>query len=235
MLQALKNQWHKLTLRSGKYLTSEDYEQVAAQFNYDVATVQAIAYVYGTMSGRRLLLNGLPKILFDAQHFSFLTSRNYDQSHPHISQRSWNKPLYYEGIRAWHRLKEAERLNRQAAYRSTAWGLGRIRGNCYKECGYLTVDDFVAAMQLSERKQLEAMLELIRHLGLDEALRSHDWKTFDQAYNGILYRECHYAEKLAVVYQQFLVKKSTCALIQHYQNWLLWLRIGLNTGYPDWH
>ena len=81
-----------------------------------------------------------------------------------------------------------------------AWGIGQVMGIYWREAGYATVQDMVAAMCESEGAQLDLMVGFIQRNGLGPSLTSHDWAGFARRYNGPGYAANRYDEKLAEAY-----------------------------------
>lgn len=184
-----------------KFLEPQDFERVAKKLDISVAAIRAVVAVEAAGSG--FLKDGRPKILFEAHHFSRMTGRRYDRSHPTLSSRSWNRSLYLGGVREWTRLQQAAALNRDAAWKSASWGLGQVMGFNYPICGFRDIEQFVKAQERSEGDQLETMFEFIRANGLHHALRRQDWRTFARGYNGAGFAKNRYDQKLAAAYRRF--------------------------------
>ena len=95
-------------------------------------------------------------------------------------------------------------FDRTAALKSASWGLGQIMGFNHVAAGYSTVEKFVIAMHESEGKQIEAMMQFIKHNPqMHLALRSSNFAQFARLYNGPAYRRNAYDTKLAAAYQQY--------------------------------
>ncbi len=182
-------------------LTEADYQQAAQMLGTNVAVVKAVVTV--ETSGSGFLLDGRPKILFEAHWFSDYTNNRYDRTHPHISSAVWNPSLYIGGAGEHDRIEQAKSLDREAALMSASWGLGQIMGGNYRAAGYTNVEEFVEDMHESEGKQLIAMVSFIRSQGLDRALRALDWASFARGYNGESYAVNRYDVRLAEAYAYY--------------------------------
>lgn len=200
-----------------KSLTEADLQRVAAAYDLEVAHLQAIIKVESNggwfedvrkeildLDGPGGFLDGedLPKILFEAHHFSRLTGHIYDATHPKISSKYWNRTLYKGGQLEYVRLHTAMELNREAALKSTSWGLFQIMGFNHSVCGYDHVEDFVNDMKQSEFLQLNAAMKFIEAKNLLPVLRKHDWAKFAEVYNGSGYKANKYDTKLADAYKE---------------------------------
>lgn len=183
-------------------LTNSDYEQCANLLGVNVAIIRAIVDVEA--AGYGFLSDGRPKILFERHWFYKLTPLPVSRTRPDLSNR---KPGgYLGGSREWERLNAAILYDRTAALKSASWGLGQIMGFNHAASGYPTVENFVVAMHESEGKQLQAMMQFIKHdTQMHSALRSNNFAQFAKLYNGIAYRRNAYDTKLAAAYQKYIV------------------------------
>jgi len=86
-----------------KKLSESDYQDIAKELGCKVAAIKAVADVES--SGDAFFSNGKPKILYEAHIFSRYTNHIYDQSHPSISSRHWNRSLYIGGTREYTKTK----------------------------------------------------------------------------------------------------------------------------------
>jgi hypothetical protein len=175
-------------------LSPGDFQAAASILSIDVPTLMAVAEVESAGSG--FLLDGRPKILFEAHIFSRRTGGVYDKSHPNISSPRWNRELYFGGVKEYARLEEAAKLNRTAALESASWGMFQIMGFNHARCGFKTVQTFVSAMGESAAAQLNAFCNFVKSAGLDDELRRGDLVAFAFGYNGPRQEENRYAEKL---------------------------------------
>jgi hypothetical protein len=72
----------------------------------------------------------------------------------------------------------------ESALCATSWGGPQIMGFNHSGAGFGSARDMVAAMAESEARQIEAFVSLVIFMGLDGALRAHDWQRFARRYNG---------------------------------------------------
>jgi len=182
-------------------LTRSDFQHAAVSLCCEVACIQAVAAVESYDVG--FLTSGRPKMLFEAHHFSRLTSHVYDKSHPRVSSRRWDKTLYSDGEGEYIRLIEAMNLSNRAALESASWGRFQIMGFNYKFAGFESVWDFVDDMFHSEGAQLDAFVNFLKSARLDKALREKRWVDFAAGYNGSSYRQNNYDIKLRDAYEKF--------------------------------
>jgi hypothetical protein len=184
-------------------LSEEDFIEAARELNCEAAIVKAVSEVESSGSG--FLENGNPKILFEANIFSQETKHIYDNSHPDISSKKWNKALYKGGLAEYERLEKAKLLNFTAALHSASWGKFQIMGFNYALCGYQSVQLFVEDMYVSEKEHLACFLKFVKALKLDACLVNKDWAKFSAGYNGKGYKLNNYDVKLQKAYNKFSI------------------------------
>jgi len=100
----------------------------------------------------------------------------------------------------WALLNRAIKIDRDAAYASTSWGLGQVMGEHWRWLGYASVDALVAEARAGFAGQLRLMLLYIEKAGLTDAVRRRDWSAFARAYNGPAYARHGYHTRLAAAY-----------------------------------
>lgn len=190
-------------------LAAGDIDAEAVALGCASAAVHAVCDIESAGGG--FLPDGRPKILFEAHVFGGLTAHRWDGSNPNISAASWDRSLYgASGAHQYDRLHQAIELNRAAALMSASYGMFQIMGTNLRACGFTAIEDFVAAMVESERKQLDAFSGFCRTNHLDVALRSTPpaFATFARGYNGPGYAENAYDVKLAAAYRKWLANPS---------------------------
>jgi hypothetical protein len=182
-------------------LTDADVTAAAKTLDCEVALIRAVNEVESSGSG--FLPSRRPKILFEAHIFSRLTKHKYDKDHPGISSAKWDRSLYQRGEKEYKRLEEAMTLDRAAALQSASWGRFQIMGFNHKLAGYATLDAFVEDMYEAEGKHLQAFIAFLKNTKLDRPLREKRWADFARGYNGAIYQENRYDEKLQRAYEKF--------------------------------
>lgn len=110
---------------------------------------------------------------------------------------------------SYPRLAQAMSLDEEAALRSASWGLPQIMGFNCKAAGYPFAKAMVLAFLDDEEAHLEAMIRFIKHAGLDDELRRHDWKGFARGYNGPGFAKNGYDRKLAAAFAKWQKIKDT--------------------------
>ena len=181
-------------------LTFSDYEDAAAMLACDVAAIQAVAEVESR--GKAFYDDGFPVILFERHKFHKFTNGKYDNTHPHISNKT-SGGYGAAGQNQRNKFNEAFRLNPEAAMKSCSWGRWQIMGFNFDDCGYDSVGEFVDAMKESEAKQLQAFVAFVISNGLAKHLRSKNWAKFAAGYNGRNYKKNAYDAKMADAYAKY--------------------------------
>lgn len=180
-------------------LQDEDYRFAATLLGCEYAALRAVAEVESPKGPFNQ--DGSPTTLFEGHKFHAYTRGKYDLTHPHLSYPTWTRKHYG---RTWQaeqaRLREAEALNRRAAWLSTSWGQFQIMGFNHAACGFMTVEQFVRAMHESAKAQLAAFVEYIRTRGLADELRDRRWADFARLYNGPAYAVNRYDVKMSDAY-----------------------------------
>lgn len=187
-------------------LTIDDISSAALAINVEIAALRAVIDV--ECSGSGFIGDGRPTILYEAHIFQRETGGRFagrtDRHGVPLSVASWNKALYgASGAHQWERLEDAAKLDWGAAHRSCSWGLGQVMGFNHVIAGWPDIQGFVAAMEESAGRQLEAMCGFLKHNKLDAPLRRHDWAAFAKGYNGSGYAQNQYDTKLAAAYAKW--------------------------------
>jgi hypothetical protein len=184
----------------GLPLTQDGLDAAAGAADIGIAELWALVSV--ETSGCGFLADRRPKILFERHIFSRLTDGQFDADDPDISQPSqggYGAP----GAHQYDRLCVASTLNAEAALQSASWGLGQIMGENFKDSGFASIDDMVAAMIAREDNQLRAIVAFLKSTGMDESLREHNWTSFARRYNGPNYAASNYDGLLSHFYELY--------------------------------
>jgi hypothetical protein len=189
-------------------LNDNDFQVAATLLKCDVPAIKAVAEVESAGDG--FLSDGRVKILFEGHKFYKYTKGAYAQSHPTICYPKWTKAFYAKGPNAdvrgageLARLDEAIALDRTAALMSASYGKFQLMGLNFTICGFANVEDFYAAMQVSEGEHLKAFCNFIRGNSFDGALRNHQWATLAAGYNGPAWKDNAYDTKLAAAFAKY--------------------------------
>jgi hypothetical protein len=101
-------------------------------------------------------------------------------------------------LNEWGALLLARTIDSTAADEATSWGCAQVLGENWRELGYPSLGEFVAA-QSTEEGQLRCFARFLQTHGLARALAAQDWWTTAQAYNGVGNAGV-YSRKLAAAY-----------------------------------
>ncbi|NLS11953.1 N-acetylmuramidase family protein [Vibrio sp. SM6] len=180
-------------------LSDSDFLRAAERLECEVAAIKAVSEVESKGSG--FFANGAPAILFEAHIFSKYSDSRFDESHPSLSSKKWDRSLYQGGEQEYQRLQQAMMLDRHAALMSASYGRYQIMGFNHHAAGYDDIEDFVHDMFVAESHHLDAFVGFIlSNSRLHQAIQSLDWATFARHYNGPGYAENHYDAKLKAAY-----------------------------------
>ncbi|MBT8381194.1 MAG: N-acetylmuramidase family protein [Ignavibacteria bacterium] len=190
-----------------KFLAEKDLIDLAKELKVEVAAVKAVYEVES--SGRGFLTSGKPKILFEGHIFwkrlkvHGLNPLNLKAGNEDVLYAKWTTKFYKGGEREYDRLNKAIKIHNAAALESASWGIFQIMGYHYKKVGYNTVEDYVKAMNKSERFHLKAFGKFIKSEGLVKHLKTKAWNKFARGYNGAGYKKNKYHTKLAAAYKKY--------------------------------
>ncbi|CAA0152172.1 N-acetylmuramidase family protein [Tenacibaculum maritimum] len=180
-------------------LNESDFIDAAKQLNVSVAVIKAVCEVEAPRGG--FLRYGQPVILFERHKFHQFTEGIYSKTNSDISNP---RPGGYLGYSQEHlRLQKATKLNREAGLKSASWGRFQIMGFNYKLCGFTSLQKFINAMYRSEKSQLDAFVNFIKSVKLQDELQKLDWHGFARAYNGKNYYKNKYAKRLKKAYKKY--------------------------------
>lgn len=192
---------------AAKRLDDIDLPRIGARIGVGEDEVHAVIDVEAAGSG--FDRNGRVKCLFEPHVFYRLLPQDKRQIavDAGLAYRKWGEKPYPRD--SYPRIIEAMEIDKDAALRSTSWGMGQIMGFNAELAGYRTAELMVQAFSDDEENQLNAMMTFIISNGLDDELRNHDWKGFARGYNGPGYAKNRYDVKLAAAYAKWAKIKDT--------------------------
>jgi hypothetical protein len=179
--------------------------------------------------GCGFLADRRPRILFERHVFHRRTNGAHDATDPSISNAVAGG--YLGGALEYERLQRAMRLDRDAALKSTSWGLGQVMGFNAMMAGYVSVDLMVQEMVDREDAQLTAMANFLKARNLDAHLANHDWAQFASGYNGADFKRNQYDTRLASAFRGFSLGPLPDLSVRQVQVLLLYL--GMDPGAID--
>jgi hypothetical protein len=187
----------RITPGAGHALSATGLNTTVDRLRVDLPTVWALLGV--ETSGCGYLSDRRPNILYERHLFHQLTGGAFDDG-----DISSAEPGGYgkQGRSQYDRLERAMAFDREAALKSTSWGLGQVLGKNFLEAGYDDVDEMVREMLISEDRQLSAVCAFIESASLVERLRNRDWAGFAKRYNGASYKKNKYDVRLHAEYEK---------------------------------
>jgi hypothetical protein len=142
-----------------------------------------------------------PVILFEPHVFHRDTRGMFKTLRPDLSYKVQGEKPYPKSQQArYDQLRDALRLDEDAALRATSWGLCQIMGFNHELAGYDAVQAFARAMARDEREQLDAFCAFLIATGLVLYLRRDRWASFAQGYNGRDYARHGYDQRLKAAF-----------------------------------
>lgn len=197
-------------------LTKKEIYEAAEMLKCEAETLEAVILTESRTSG--FLPDDKPKILYEPYIFGRLTKGKFNgitvlvnnTRFPLSLTGSWDKSKAKYGSEniQYIKLREAVRLDREAAYKSCSWGKFQILGLNYLLCGYGSLEEFVFAMYESETEHLKAFINFILNNKLEGYLRQKKWRIFAEKYNGRAQRLNNYAQKLETYYERLKSGKN---------------------------
>jgi len=182
-------------------LTNEDFLLAAETLDVELNAIKAVAMIES--GGGGFNPDGTLKTLFEGHHFSRLTNRRYDNSHPNISYKKWDKTKYGKGYqKEQERLNLAVSLDEENAYKSASFGMFQIMGSNHSLCNFENATEFYFNQCISEAEQLNAFVMFIMNTNLDKYLKNKDFKLFARHYNGPAYAQNQYDIKIKNMYDR---------------------------------
>lgn len=135
-----------------------------------------------------------------------------------LAARRWGIIKYMRSHAGRYRkLERMMEIDESAALKSASWGGPQILGQNYKQCGYKTVQLFVAAMCESGDAQIMAMAYFImndkrrlhskiayKKISMHEALKIGDWHVFAELYNGPAQEKHNYEGRIGKAVRYFM-------------------------------
>lgn len=202
-------------LDTGKLLKHADLLQASLRLGVAVAAVYALNEVES--KGFGFLSNGKPVILFErhVMYERLQLPRTPADDQLQLLRRTLllakQAPTlvnpkaggYIGGTAEHQRLAQACRLDELAALESASWGAFQVMGYHWQRLNYLSIHDFVAAMNRSEADHLEAFVRYIEaDADLLKALKAQQWATVARLYNGPDYQRNLYDVKLERAFER---------------------------------
>lgn len=193
-------------------LTSEDFDEVAADLGVESAAIRAIVDIETGKTRKGFHSPGKPIINFDLPVFRRAAARRGIDLSRHSSSpalKGVNIAKYGSQQAAQQaRFDAALAIDSVAAIESTFWGMFQIGGFNWKLCGMPSREAFVEAMSRSEYDQLRLFANYISNTGLVKHLRTKNWAAFARIYNGPSYAARAYHTRMTAAYRRHSKEKA---------------------------
>ncbi len=205
------------SLNAGRYttLTDSDYVEVARELGIETATIKAVVEIETGGINEGFFEPGKPIVNFDLSVFRKYAARRkinlskYARSHAAVFASPDVRRYGSRHAAQWARLEMAMQIDSAAAIEGTFWGMFQVGGFNWKQCGAVSMDDFVARMCFSERAQLELFADFLRSRDFVRYLKVYNWAAFARGYNGPLYKRYNYDQRLARAYAKYKKQEKT--------------------------
>lgn len=184
-------------------LRKDDIERAAAELGVEPAAILAIDEVESRGAGFQA--DGRPVILFE-RHIMYRQLKKHGRDAEDLARRypalvNPSPGGYRGGAGEWYRLALARQIDCAAANESASWGRYQIMGFNWRACGFAGIAEFVAAMNESEARQLDAFVAFVcADPPLLKAIKAGKWAEVAKRYNGPNYKANDYDTKLAAAY-----------------------------------
>lgn len=181
-----------------------ELDELAGHYGLREAHLRTVIEV--ETSGKGFNSAGWIEFLFEPHRFYANLKKQPDKLKQAIAEGcaypTWRGPGSYPKtlqLRIQQFLRAAA-IDETAAIKSASWGLGQIMGEECVEIGYPSPQAMLIAFADSERNQVEGMLKLCKHRGIDKDLlrfpEMDACKHFALRYNGVGYARNNYHIKL---------------------------------------
>jgi N-acetylmuramidase len=208
-------------------LSQSGLDRISGLLGVSVAEIWTVVAV--ETRGCGFLADRRPRILFERHIFHQRTNGEHDATDPSLSSNVAGG--YLGGALEYDRLQRAMRLDRDAALKSTSWGLGQVMGFNATLAGYASVDEMVQDMVDREDAQLTAMANFLKARHLDVHLANHDWTQFAKGYNGPEFKRNQYDTRLASAFSAFSAGPLPDLSVRQAQ--VLMMYLGMDPGAID--
>ena len=179
-------------------ITADQVRTLAAGYGVEYAALMAVITVESSGVGFNPPTGKLI-IRFEPAWFKRLSN----VSSQHLSE-PWNGPGGNQETE-YTLFDSAFAIDPQAAMQSTSVGMMQVMGFHYKELGFNEVGDLWNFAKVNELNQVELGLRFIKSIpALLQSLVAKDWQTFAYHYNGALYEENKYDQRLLAAYNKFI-------------------------------
>lgn len=187
-------------------LTEQDKVAASNRLGIKLSALKAVCDVESKGAG--FLTDDRAIILFE-RHVMYrqlkkvgIKADSFAANQPDIVNKAFGG--YKGGKAEWERFTQACFIHKGCAIESTSWGLFQIMGFHWRLLGYKSADDFMAAMQDSEAKQLYAFCTFIlKNSAMHKALKELRFAEFAKLYNGADYQRNQYDLKLAKAFAKY--------------------------------
>jgi len=144
-----------------------------------------------------------PKMLFEPHVFyRNLSGKKRDAAIKQgLAYAKWGEKPYPKD--SYPRFVKAMAIDETAALKASSWGLTQILGENCEGAGYSTPQAMVLAFMDDEETHLEATVSLLKHMGIADDLKAHNWAVVARVWNGPGYAKNKYDTKMAAAFAKW--------------------------------
>ena len=175
-----------------------------------VSEIESGGRIYAIVDGRRE-----PLIRFEGHYFDDrLTGEKRAEARKrglaHPSAGAVKNPAS-QAARWWRLYLPASRIDAQAAFESTSWGLGQVMGAHWSWLGYGSPAAMLKKARSGAAGQIELMVRYIEKAGLVDELHRLDFAGFTRGYNGPGGIGAGYHRRMKAAYERHSGKEAVSA------------------------
>lgn len=168
-----------------------EFERLVAKNGFDMKVLKAI--IKAESRGAAFSTPGKPILRFEPylfkREYKRVTKKDFTGDvpfHPGMANATYAEGRKRTGGQTseWEVFGRAAAINRDAAIRSSSWGMPQIMGFNYKLLGYKTPVEMVEAFSRSEEAQKVGMINFLINSGLTQAVKNREWEKIGRGYNG---------------------------------------------------
>jgi|GEM_PF-99344 len=192
--------------KKGRELADFEIEEAAKLIKADIKTLKAL--ILTEAKNKSFYQDGKPGIVFQGHRFwKELKKRNIEPEtlqakYPDVVYPNYNKKHIRNNEKEYERLEKAKAINKEAAYMATQWGMFKISGHHFKECGFTTVNEMVHNFYKTENEQLKALISFYQSKNITDDIRSQNWEMYGKKAHGKTFNYDKFVKDLDKAFQK---------------------------------
>jgi len=193
-----------ITHKKGRELVEFEIREAANTMKVDINILKTLIEIEG--KNKSFLKDGRPSIIFQGHRFwKELKKRNIDplplqEKFPDIVYPTFNRKYIHQGEKEYERLEKAKNIHKESAYLSTQWGMFKMSGHHFKECGFSSVNEMVHNFYKTENEQLKALVNFYQSKGIVEDIRNENWEEYGKKSHGKTFNSAKFIKEFEKIY-----------------------------------